>query len=258
MNDPVGLVREGGVATLCFRRPAVLNALDADTARAFLSHCEALAADGSVRCIVLRGEGRAFMAGGDLAELRDGGAAAADALIEPLHAALRLLAALDAPVVAALHGAVAGAGLSVALAADLAVAAEGTRFNLAYVNIGTSCDLGASWSLPRVVGLRRALEIALLGDTFDAEAALRTGLVNRVVPAAALDAEVDALAARLAGGATLALGRIKRLMRASFDRDLAAQLDAERQAFRASAATADFREGLAAFFGKRPPRFVGR
>lgn len=258
MNEPVSLLCEGGVATLRFQRPAVLNALDAATARAFLSHCESLGADGTVRCIVLRGEGRAFMAGGDLGELRDGGVAAADALIEPLHAALRLLAAVDAPVVAALHGAVAGAGLSVALAADLAVATEGTRFNLAYANIGTSCDLGASWSLPRVVGLRRALEIALLGDTFDAQAALRMGLVNRVVPADALDAEVGALAARLAGGATLALGRIKRLMRSSFGRDLADQLDAEHQAFRASSATADFREGLAAFFDKRPARFAGR
>lgn len=258
MNEPVGLVREGGVATLRFQRPAVLNAMDAVTARAFLARCEALAADDAVRCVVLRGEGRAFMAGGDLAELRDGGAAAADALIGPLHAALQVLAALDAPVIAALHGAVAGAGLSLALAADLAIAAEGTRFAFAYDRIGASGDLGITWSLPRVVGLRRALEIALTGGMLDAATALQYGLVNRVVPADAFDAEVDALAARLASGATQALGRVRRMMRASFEQPFAQQLAAEHQAFLDGTATDDFREGLAAFFDKREPRFTGR
>jgi 2-(1,2-epoxy-1,2-dihydrophenyl)acetyl-CoA isomerase len=179
-------------------------------------------------------------------------------LIDPIHAAVALLATLRAPVVASVQGVVAGAGLSLAAGADLAIAAEGTRFNLAYVAVGTSCDAGVSWSLPRLVGLRRALEIALLGETFTAEEALRFGLVNRVVPAEALEAETQALARRLAERAPIAVGKVKRLMRESFDRDLQAQLDSERDAFRECATTADFREALDAFFGKRPARYIGR
>jgi len=185
-------------------------------------------------------------------------AATADRLIENLHGGLLRLAAIDAPVIAALHGAVAGGSLSLALGCDLAIAAEGTRFNLAYGRIGASCDGSSSWHLPRIVGLRKAMEIALLSEAFDAAEAQRLGLVNRVVPAEALQAEALALAQRLAAGPTLAYGRMKRLLRASFDRDLAAQLDAEREAFIAGTRTHDFAEGLAAFFERRPAVFEGR
>lgn len=137
------------------------------------------------------------------------------------------------------------------------LAAEGTRFNLAYVNIGASCDVGASWALPRLVGLRRALEIAMLGDMFDAATAERMGLINRVVPAAALEAEALAFARRLAQGPTVALGRLRRLMRTSFERDLAGQLDAESAAFRECASSDDFKIGIDAFFAKTKPAFSG-
>jgi 2-(1,2-epoxy-1,2-dihydrophenyl)acetyl-CoA isomerase len=226
-------------------------------AEAMLAACRDIAADPSVRAVLISGEGRAFAAGGDLSQMRASPVEAADLLITPLHEALRLLGQIDAPVLASLQGAVAGAGLSLAASADLAIAAEGTKFNLAYANIGASCDVGASWSLPRLVGLRRALEIALMGESFDARRALEIGLVNRVVAREDLEAESEALARRLAEGPTQAYGRMRRLMRTSFDRSYSEQLDAEREAFLASAATADFQEGLAAFFERRPARFQG-
>jgi 2-(1,2-epoxy-1,2-dihydrophenyl)acetyl-CoA isomerase len=161
-------------------------------------------------------------------------------------------------VIASVHGAVAGAGLSLALACDFAIAAEGTRFTFAYANIGASCDLSGSWSLPRLVGLRKALEIALLGQPLDAAEALRLGLVNRVVPEAELETQTLALAQRLASGPAQSIAQMKRLMRISFEHDLRGQLDAERSAFLACATGADFAEGVDAFIAKRPPRFGGR
>lgn len=256
--SPLIVEREGRVMRLRFNRPQALNALDVATAQAFLAAAREIESDRSLGVVVMSGEGRAFVAGGDLQQLRATPVATADALIGPLHEALQRLAAADAIVIASLHGAVAGAGLSLALAADLAIAARDARFNLAYVNVGTSCDLGSSWALPRVVGLRKAMEIALLGETIDAAEALRLGLVNRVVPTDALAAETDALAQRLAGGPPIALAQIKGLMRRSLDRTLAEQLDAEQQAFRHCAATEDFSQALAAFFDKRAPRYQGR
>lgn len=259
-SPPLLIERHGPVVWLCFNRPQALNALDEASARAFLEAMRRLAAEpaGTTRCVVIRGAGRAFMAGGDLPQMQADPSAIAERLIAPLHEALQLMTALDAPVVAQLHGAVAGGGMSLAMACDLAVAAESVRFNLAYARIGTSCDLGGSWALPRLVGLRRAMEIALLGDALDAAQALSLGLVNRVVPEAQLAAEVQALAARLAAGAPLALARIKRLLRQSLHTDLATQLEAERRAFTECAASHDFAEGLQAFFDKREPRFQGR
>jgi 2-(1,2-epoxy-1,2-dihydrophenyl)acetyl-CoA isomerase len=249
--------RDAGLVRLRLNRPEALNALDTEMAEALLAASRDIAADPSVRAVLISGQGRAFAAGGDLAQMRDSPVEAADRLITPLHEALRLLGQIDAPVLASLQGAVAGAGLSLAASADLAIAAEGTKFNLAYANIGASCDVGASWSLPRLVGLRRSLEIALMGESFDARRALEIGLVNRVVARDDLEAESEALARRLAEGPTQAYGRMRRLMRTSFDRSYAEQLDAEREAFLASAATADFQEGLASFFERRPARFQG-
>lgn len=261
IQDPGAPLRywvEGGIAHIRFNRPAVLNAIDVPTANGFLEACRAASEDKEVRVVVLSGEGRAFIAGGDLAAMKASPVETAQALIGPMHGGIALLAAMDAPVLAGLHGAVAGGGLGVALAADLAIAAEGTRFNLAYVNIGASSDCSTSWALPRLVGMRKAMEIALLGETFDAAEALRIGLVNRVVPAAALQEETGKLARRLADGPPLALARLKRLIRDSLGRGLQEQLDAEATGFAVCAATADFAEGVAAFFDKRPPRYQGR
>lgn len=254
---PLLLERDGAIARIRFNRPQVLNAIDAAMACAFRDACRAIANDSEVRVVVLSGEGRAFMAGGDVAQFRDDPASIAPSLIDPMHEGLRLLSELRAPVIASLHGAVAGAGMSLALACDLAIAAEGTRFNFAYTKLGASCDLGASWSLPRLIGLRRALEIALLCDTLDTADAHRLGLVNRVVPPAALAEETERLAARLVSGPPVANGWLKRLMRESLSRDLSAQLDAERHGFAACAATRDFGEAVAAFLEKRPASYLG-
>ncbi len=257
-EEPLLFTVADGVARLTFNRPDQLNTIDVAMAEAFAAACRAIAADGSVRVVVLAGAGRGFGAGGDLATFREDPVTVAPTVMEPMHEGVRILTAIDAPVIARLHGVVAGGTMSLALACDLAIAAEGTKFNLAYVNIGASCDVSGSYSLPRLVGLRSALAIALLGESFDAAEALRLGLVNKVVPADRLQEETDVWVQRFASGPTLALGRLKRLFRASLGNDLATQLDLERDAFVASAKTEDFREGLAAFFARRKPTFVGR
>ena len=255
---PLLLERNGAIATLRFNRPGALNAIDVPMATALLAAVRTIAGDDSVRCVVLCGAGKGFMAGGDLATLRTDPVQGAKDLLAPLNEAVALLAQLNAPVIAQVHGVAAGAGLSLMLQADFVLAAEGTRFNLAYINLGTSCDVGASWALPRLVGLRRALEIAMLGDTYSAADAECLGLVNRVVPAAELDAAVHDLAQRLASGPTLAYGHMRRLMRNAFDHDLPAQLAAEAEAFVACTRSADLPEGIEAFHAKRPAAFQGR
>jgi len=257
-QPPLLLERHGAIATLRFNRPEALNAIDVPMANAFLAAVQSIAADPGVRAVVLRGNGRGFMAGGDLATLRADPVQGAIDILTPLNAALQLLAQMNAPVIAQVHGAAAGAGLSLVLMADYVIAAEGTRFNLAYINLGTSCDVGASWALPRIVGVRQALEIALLGEAFTADDALRLGLVNRVVPGAELDSATTALALRLASGPTLAYGAMKRLMRASMDHTLPEQLAAEKDAFVHCAGTEDFRAGVEAFHQRQGPQFVGR
>lgn len=251
------LERQGAIATLAFNRPAALNAVDVPMAQALLAAAQHLAADPTVRAVVLRGEGKGFMAGGDLATLAADPVQGAIDLIGPLNEAVALLHSLNAPVIAQVHGVAAGAGLSLMLQADFVMAAEGTRFNLAYINLGASCDVGASWALPRLVGLRKALEIAMLGDTLSATEALHLGLVNRVVPAPELGTAVHQLAQRLANGPTVALGHMRRLMRASFDHDIRTQLAAEATAFGECARTADLPSGIQAFFNRQPPAFQG-
>lgn len=254
------LVRDGAIANIVLNKPAVLNAVDVEMAEALLAACRKVAADPGVRVVVLSGAGKAFMAGGNLARFQADPANAADsadALIRPLNEAILTLAQLRQPVIASLHGAVAGAGVSLALACDLAIAADTVKFNLAYARIGASPDVSASYYLPRIVGLRRALEIALLAENVNADEACRLGMVNRVVPVASLADETTALARRLAEGAAVAYGATKRLLHDSHGRSLAEQLEAEREAFRACAQTADFAEGIAAFYEKRPPVFTG-
>ena len=258
MTHPLLFSRADGIATLQFNRPAQLNALDVPTAQALLAAVQEIAADRSVRAVLLKGAGRAFVAGGDLATLQANPVQGAQDLLEPLNAAVTLLHGLDAPVIAQVHGAAAGAGLSLMLMCDFVLAAEGTKFNLAYINLGTSCDVGASWALPRIVGVRQALEIALLGDAFNADDALRLGLINRVVPAAELDSATAVLAQRLASGPTLAYGAMKRLMRASMDHTLPEQLAAEKDAFVHCAGTEDFRAGVEAIHQRQSAHFVGR
>jgi 2-(1,2-epoxy-1,2-dihydrophenyl)acetyl-CoA isomerase len=260
-SSPVTLSISEGIARIRFNRPEALNAIDQVMATALRDAVKELLSHGAVRVVVLSGEGRAFMAGGDLQAFHAdvlNAPITAGRIIDPLHEAVAALAEAPMPVIAAVQGAVAGAGMSVALGADLVLAADNVRFVPAYVGVGTSPDGGGTWALVRLVGLRRALEISLLGEPIDAASALQLGLVSRLVPAAELVAATDALASRLAAGPTRALGRTRRLLREAQCSGLREHLRAERESFAACASTQDFAEGLNAFFEKRAARFTGR
>lgn len=249
------------VAEITFSRPHALNAINVAMAQAFRDAVSRVTSDRSVRVIVLAGEGRSFMAGGDIAYLRESGAdapASARRLIEPMHEALKHLALSPCPVLAAVQGAVVGAGMSVALGADIVIASDDTRFTFAYSAIGVTPDCGGSWNLVRLVGLRRAMALALMNEPLDAQEALRIGVVNRVVRGADIGSETAKLARHLAAGAPVALGATKALLRSANLQSFAEQLDAEQKSFEHCAGTKDFREALEAFFAKRPPLFTGQ
>lgn len=250
-DSPLVLEYQGAVAYLRFNRPKVLNALNVEMADAFYDACQSVASDSAVRVVVLSGMGRAFMAGGDLQALRANPMPAASALITPLHKLIMLLASMNAPVIASVHGAAAGAGLSLMMGADLAIAAEGTKFNFAYTAIAASCDGGASWGLSRLVGLRKAMEIALLGESFDAKEALRLGLLNRVVPAEELADATAEMACRLTSYEPHALAHLKQLLRSAPVRSLDAQLQAEEHAFLDCARRPEFIKAIDDFYSNR-------
>lgn len=260
MTDTVLYSVADGVATIALNRPRVMNALDAAMIGRLRECAEGVERDPAVRAVVVRGEGPAFLAGGDVsvfhANLADIPALVRAGATE-LHRAILALRRAPKPVLAAVHGAVAGAGVSLMAAADLAIAAEGTQFTLAYSRIGTSPDGGATYFLPRLVGARRALELMLLSDPIDAQTALRLGLVNWVVDAGQLAAETARIARRLAQGATAAFAQTKRLVDQGHGQALTAQLDAEVEAFVRCAGTRDFAEGVSAFVEKRKPDFKG-
>lgn len=261
MSDKLRTIVDGAVATIVFDRPQVRNALDDEMILAFRASCERVAAEDAVRCVVLRGEGAAFLAGGDVAMFRsrlDELPALSLSLARELHGGILALRRMPKPAIASVHGAVAGAGVSIMAACDLAIAADDARFTAAYSAIGTSPDGGASAFLSRCLGPRRALEFLLLSEPVDAARALAMGLVNRVVPAGDLAAHTKALAARLAAGPTRAYAETKRLVDAAAEASLEAQLEAEAQAFSRCAASADMREGVSAFVEKRRPDFRGR
>jgi 2-(1,2-epoxy-1,2-dihydrophenyl)acetyl-CoA isomerase len=260
MSSPVSLRIEDGIAALRFERGSQLNVIGVEMAEAFRDATRQALQDPSVRVVTLSGEGRCFMAGGDLAAFRasDDRQATAHAIIGPMHNALKALEAAPQVTIAAIHGAVAGAGVSLALATDLCIAAEGTTLTFAYSRVAVPGDCGMTNALTRLVGPRKALEIALLSEPLPTETALALGLLNRVVPATALAEETHALACRIARGAPLATGQIKHLVRAAPLTDHARQLDAEQAAFAAAAGTEDFHEALEAFFARRPAAYTGR
>ena len=256
-SPPVQLRIEGGIAEIRLNRPDQLNALNIDLAKAFYAAVLDAVACSEVRAVLLSGGGRAFSVGGDLALLDaavDRGETAR-AIIGPIHAGLEALHASGVPSVAVLQGSVAGGGMSLALATDMAVAAEDLRMSFAYLAIAASPDCGGSWALPRLVGLRKAMEIALLSPILDAEAALQVGLVNTVVPRAKLDSRGREIANKLACLPARSVARTLGLLRRSAHETLPVQLAAEMDAFIKGAREADFEEGLRAFFDKRQPRF---
>jgi len=255
---------EAGVRTLTLNRPKALNALDQGLTEALRDAVLAAEADPRVRVVVLQG-GEHFMAGGDLKWFRglveghsaDENRVRFERFINEVHPVIVSLRRMPKPVVASISGAAAGFGLSLALACDLAVAADTAYFTLAYSLIGVSPDGGSTFALPRIVGLKKAMEIALLGERFSAATALGLGIVNQVVPAAELAAATRKLAARLAAGPAAAYARTKALLNTSSSHSLETQLQREAEAFALCASEPDFIEGLDAFAAKRKARFSG-
>ncbi|MSO74794.1 MAG: enoyl-CoA hydratase [Alphaproteobacteria bacterium] len=265
MSEIVGVEIENAVATITLNRPEALNALNIELAKALADAVLGVEVDEGVRCVVIRGAGGHFMAGGDLkffkATLNEPAGERRRffrAMVETVHPTMIALRRMNKPVIASVEGAAAGFGMSLMLACDLAIAAENAYFSLAYVNIGTSPDGSGTFFLPRAVGLRRAMEIALLGERFDAKRALELALINRVVSTEALGAETEKLARRLANGPTLAIAATKQLLNRSLEVPLEAQLEAEAASFSACAASEDFVEGINAFIEKRKPAYRGR
>ena len=245
------------VATITLSRPDSLNALNAAMVDELRAAVESLAGSGA-RCLLVTGEGRGFSSGADLASgggLPDDAGLALERHFNPL---VEALFALDIPVVAAVNGPAAGAGCSLALAADIVIAARSAYFLQAFVNIGLIPDAGATWLLPRLAGRARALEMMMLGDRIPAEKALEWGMISRVVEDQDLASEAVALATNLAQGPTVALGLIRRLARESEQLSLTDALAAERTAQRVAGDTDDFKSAVVAFLQKRQPRFEGR
>ena len=261
MSDrPLIVTREGPVASIRLMQPKTLNAINLQSASAFLDTLRHLAADDTLRAVVLSGAGNAFMAGGDLTYLAAGGptqsADNAAALIERLHDIIQTMVSFPTPILSMVHGAVAGAGLGIMLASDLTIAAEGTRFVFAYTDLGTSPDGGLTWFLARTIGIRRALQFAFINPQMDAAQALQLGLVEELVSPEALSERGAILAAQLARLPMQAFQRTRRLLLQSTERTLRQQLEAERDAFVSCAGSPDFAEGIKAFQERRRAHFT--
>jgi 2-(1,2-epoxy-1,2-dihydrophenyl)acetyl-CoA isomerase len=246
------------VATITLNRPEALNSLTVPMKQTLLAAFRRVERDGGVRAVVLTGAGRGFCAGQDLRErLQPDAAPLGVEVRERYNPLIRAMRAMPKPIVAAVNGVAAGAGASLAMAADIRLASEAASFTLAFGRVGLVPDSGATWFLPRLVGATKAAELALLGDPVSAADALRLGLVGRVVAADELATEASAIAARLAAGAPRAIALTKRALDTTWDRDLDAALEYEAHIQDLAGRTKDHAEGLAAFLEKRPPAFTG-
>jgi 2-(1,2-epoxy-1,2-dihydrophenyl)acetyl-CoA isomerase len=252
----------GAVGLITLNRPSALNALTVAVATE-LQNAFHNARETGARAVVLTGAGRAFSAGGDLREMqtiaeREGRLDAFfDEPLRLLNDCVMTIRETPVPVIAAVNGPAIGAGCNFALACDLVIAAESAKFSQAFVNIGLSPDCGGTFILPRLVGLKRAAWLLMTGDMVDARAAEQMGMINAVVPDDDLMDEALKIAGRLAQGPTAVIARIKALLEASATNDYSAQLNEEHTAQLKSGQSTDFKEGVAAFVEKRPPRFTG-
>lgn len=264
MGDTVRIEQQGTVAVVTLNRPGSLNALNSEMAYQLRDGFRELADSPGVRAIVLRGEGDHFMAGGDIAFFKqsldlppDERKQQVTRLIGVVHEFITTLRTMPQPVIASVQGNVAGFGMSLVAASDLAVAADNARFTQAYCQIGASPDGGNTFFLPRAIGTKRAMAMTLLNDPLSADHALAMGLVNQVVNAAELKTVSMQLAERLAQGPTGAYARAKQLINSTMANTLQQQLDAEQERFALCAVSHDFAEGVTAFMEKRKAEFNG-
>ena len=261
MSETVRYETDGDVAVITLNRPEALNAMSGELLEALVACGTEASTDDAVRCVLLTGAGRAFCSGGDLKGIGRGdpldplGSVAQLRRYEEIS---RMLAEMPKPTIAAVNGVAAGAGFSVALAADIRMAAEGARFMTAFARVGLTGDFGGSWMLARLVGASRAKELYLLGTQIDAATAHRLGLVYRVVPDSALMQEALVLAHQLAAGPTAAYARMKRNMAYGATHTFDETLTFEAANMIAASKTEDFRGASKAFVEKRDPTFVGR
>lgn len=248
-----------GVAFVTLARPDAHNALDVDTAIDLKDALAAATTASDVRCVVLEGDDGTFCTGADLAAFEgdETDQRRLDAVATRLHAAVRTLATSDVPTVSAVNGVAAGGGFGLALASDLVLAHQTARFEYSYPRVGLSGDAGATWFLPRLVGLRRAREFLLLDEPVTAERAVELGLATEAVDADDWDDRVREVATDVASGPTKAYAAAKKLLNRSYERTLNTQLTAEKDAIAALARTDDYAAGYEAFFSKDEPEFRG-
>jgi 2-(1,2-epoxy-1,2-dihydrophenyl)acetyl-CoA isomerase len=256
MNIEVSIAN--GIARITLNRPDRLNSF---TRAMHAELRDALADLGEARVVILTGAGRGFCAGQDLNDRAVAPGEAVDlgeTVEESWNPLIRTLASLPQPVIARVNGVAAGAGANIALACDLVIAAKSAKFIQSFSALGLIPDSGGSWHLPRLVGQARALGLALTGEPLSAERAAEWGLIWKAVDDDQLDAEVDAVAAKLASLPPLGLAAIKQIIRTSWSRSLDEELDLQRDEMRRLGFTQDYREGVAAFLEKRPAKFIGR
>lgn len=261
MSDVLLTTDTEGVRLITLNRPESFNSLNVELKEALLSALREAAADDSVRAVVITGNGKAFCAGQDLKEhialLDAGDPAPLRTVEEHYNPLIRAVTTMPKPVIAAINGTAAGAGASLAYACDLRVATSDAKFLMAFANVGLSTDSGASWTLPRLIGYGRAMEMLLLAEPVAAEEALRIGMINRLVePGEALGAATE-LARRMAVGPTSAYARIKETMLAGAAEGLDETLAVEAGAQAEAGQTSDHQEAVQAFVAKRTPRFTG-
>jgi 2-(1,2-epoxy-1,2-dihydrophenyl)acetyl-CoA isomerase len=257
--------KSGAVATLTMNRPAVRNALSMDMRAELDAAFHDIEFDEHIRCVVLTGAGDHFMAGGDIAQMHEYLENHEEEDIQEyflhrihnLHPIMFSMRRMPKPIIAKVRGAAAGAGVSLAAACDLIIAEEEAFFTLAYCHIGTTPDGSSSFHLPRAIGIKKSLEMTLLGNRYAAQEMANMGLVNFVVPSEQLDSECEKLTNRLASGPTFVHGRAKKLMYRSLENEFEAQLQLEGEYFSECAARQDFREGVGAFVEKRKANFTG-